>query len=100
LAVILWSSHAILFHQYCLKAWGFCSVNSLAALQTLVKNLRKEARNEPAPYGSVLAWYKYIYIFFLTKCTFILVSECLPGIISVPLPGNFVREGFTLNKSH
>jgi hypothetical protein len=33
---------------YCLKAWGFCSVNSLAALQTLVKNLRKEAEQCPS----------------------------------------------------
>jgi hypothetical protein len=32
LAFVLWSSHAIRFHQYCLKAWGFCPVNSLAAL--------------------------------------------------------------------
>jgi hypothetical protein len=31
---------------------------------------------------------------------FILVSECLPGIISVPLPGNFVSQGFTLNDGH
>jgi hypothetical protein len=28
---------------------------------------------------------------------FILVSECLPGIISVPLPGNFVRGGSNLH---
>jgi hypothetical protein len=48
LAFVLWSSHAILFHQYCLKAWGFLSVNSLAALQTLVTNLRKEAEQCPS----------------------------------------------------
>jgi hypothetical protein len=31
-----------------IKAWGFCSANSLATLQTLVKNLRKEAEQCPS----------------------------------------------------
>ena len=31
---------------------------------------------------------------------FILVSECLPGIFSVPLPGNFVSKGSNLNYVH
>jgi hypothetical protein len=32
--------------------------------------------------------------------SFILVLECLPGIISVPLPGHFALEGSNLNERH
>ena len=42
-AFVWWSSHAMHFRQCFLGAWGFCSVNFLAALQTLVTILRKEA---------------------------------------------------------
>ncbi len=31
---------------------------------------------------------------------FILVSECLPGIISVPLPGHFGAQGPNMNNDH
>jgi hypothetical protein len=31
---------------------------------------------------------------------FILVSEFLPGIISVPLPGSHVRQGSNLKERH
>jgi hypothetical protein len=70
LAFVLWSSHAILFHQYCLKAWGFCSVNSLAALfwyQNVYRGLSqlplrqlsvRRGRNltKPTEIAAVLTW--------------------------------------------